>query len=1149
MKTNNLFMKLGLLAAIIAVVGCLTTVNAQEFGGKKVFKRKVHENPPNESVIIDGKEWKFRRIESVHDLLAPRALGSEVINGRIIGPLEKKVGFSIQNKKPEKIFQNITFNNDSPYINSESIDNRSVFEAKSNGDMPYQFYNAKYFTNYGVFRVRNNFDFRTYETYENFLGEIDVEPKTAKVFENKQGGIVESRALEIVNSYVKIHAENLKNQGRIMGANSTFIELAGDDVDLKNGIVAISGSKTYDFFNDSSGNGLYWGYQGAYQGYRLYYNGTSYGGGYPAPPVPIIKPIRYIFTPQYGVINVYSGVLENIGGALGWAFVSPDSGGYATVAGFPTAVIEIGSKYPILGTYGEPYGGEYRWLVSPGGSQFTPFIWSDFYLTGDNEYTHNVQAVFVRNTGAQDDIIYEAKIFEGGVSYDTGADDLENWSYGSPVVEFKTSKPLTNIVEGTGQINSFYVIDETSSHEAKWNFGITNIFSIPVTEYQQPDSFTFTRYTPREFQEGIEPNSSIGVDDLFYWESIQGAGEGLRTAAGVRITNILSRVETDELSFMERSAVGSTNIITQPMLSAGMITNFPWYGRSETPLPELEGVGVLDQPGSIRIIADELDLTQTRIRAEGGVTLETEHLIGTSNLVVDCQNIILRLGRRTGDLVITNVVPDEVERFTGSVEVHSYAWNQGVDIPDGANVKSKYYATFVDGNFHVTNRVIVPEMRLKSPEKIIIGDPIEVTDKLKILSDELLIYKKFKLGFDGKGQIDWNSEVAPKLLSLRNFGNLQVPNTQYFGNDREVRYENWINMGTNSAYVTKIRSRNFVNEGIMTALQNITVEADNIKIQNGYTESRDVMVLQGLNGKIRNQTNIVHGKFSVDIVDQLTDGGADADSYIRLWNDMEMVSLPKKSDLLGTTIHMISTNYANRVLSWPAKDWGAAERGYNDNLALGSLVVTNGFRGMITFVGKEDEKNAIYVDYLRFEGRNEGDLYEKDSLVDSFPEIRISDNFVVYFASSNLPEEKLDGMYGGRLRWVKEYPGHQSSMPLYLLGLNKTVQVNTAYRQSLEYDTDGDQIFNGFDLTPFGAGIPKLIDLKTSEKGTGSISMEWLAIPDTAYLVEYKSDLGEDRWKTLSRVNYRDRSVRRYHYKDALGRKKKHRFYRLRIVE
>ena len=265
------------------------------------------------------------------------------------------------------------------------------------------------------------------------------------------------------------------------------------------------------------------------------------------------------------------------------------------------------------------------------------------HSTGDNEFTHVAQAVFVRNTGAQEDIEYEARIFPYISSNEDGADDLELWTFGSPVVEFKTKKGFTNEVEGAEQINSIYVIDETQSNEAKWNFNITNIFSIPVTEYMQPDSYTFTRYTPREFQEGEEPNSSLGVFDLYFYESAQGAGEGHRAAAGVRFTNIISRVETETLNFWNRKGFGSTNLVTQPMMNAGMITNFPWYGRSETPLPILDGVMKLDQPGSVELISEELDLTQARIRAEGGVTIETEHLIGTSNLVVDCQNIILRL--------------------------------------------------------------------------------------------------------------------------------------------------------------------------------------------------------------------------------------------------------------------------------------------------------------------------------------------------------------------------------------------------------------------------------------------------------------------------------------------------------------------------
>ena len=54
----------------------------------------------------------------------------------------------------------------------------------------------------------------------------------------------------------------------------------------------------------------------------------------------------------------------------------------------------------------------------------------------------------------------------------------------------------------------------------------------------------------------------------------------------------------------------------------------------------------------------------------------------------------------------------------------------------------------------------------------------------------------------------------------------------------------------------------------------------------------------------------------------------------------------------------------------------------------------------------------------------------------------IKEGFKVYFASSNLPAEEIDGMYDGRLRWVKEYPGHNSSMPLYISGTDKTIRVN-----------------------------------------------------------------------------------------------------------
>ena len=77
----------------------------------------------------------------------------------------------------------------------------------------------------------------------------------------------------------------------------------------------------------------------------------------------------------------------------------------------------------------------------------------------------------------------------------------------------------------------------------------------------------------------------------------------------------------------------------------------------------------------------------------------------------------------------------------------------------------------------------------------------------------------------------------------------------------------------------------------------------------------------------------------------------------------------------------------------------------------------------------------------------------------------------MYFASSNLPEEALDGMYNGRLRWIKEYPGNRKNMPLYISSINKTITVIKPFREST-YDTDNDGIANGYDLSPFGDGIP-----------------------------------------------------------------------------
>ena len=132
-------------------------------------------------------------------------------------------------------------------------------------------------------------------------------------------------------------------------------------------------------------------------------------------------------------------------------------------------------------------------------------------------------------------------------------------------------------------------------------------------------------------------------------------------------------------------------------------------------------------------------------------------------------------------------------------------------------------------------------------------------------------------------------------------------------------------------------------------------------------------------------------------------------------------------------------------------------------------------------------------------------------MTNKLDQLNIKDGMTVYFAASNLPEEKLDGMRGGKLRWVDDYAGQYSSMPIYLPGSGESVNVNRAHRRSKIFDTDMDGVANGFDPTPYGDGLPKL-----SAEGR---LIQWLGVPRKTYRIEYTQKLGDQtNWKILGLI-------------------------------
>jgi hypothetical protein len=602
--------------------------------------------------------------------------------------------------------------------------------------------------------------------------------------------------------------------------------------------------------------------------------------------------------------------------------------------------------------------------------------------------------------------------------------------------------------------------------------------------------------------------------------------------------------------------LAGTNYNLEPVMSGRMLVDIT-NGRSDLPVPEVEEANALDQPGRVKISAKNLDLTDARIRAEGAVWLEADHLIGSSSAAIDCQNLNLLLGSTNGLLVITNIAKPFVERFGGNVEANSLAWQNQYPLQvwngtefEEQTINSHYSFLIVDGRFSITNEVLVNEMVLTS-EKVVLEDTLKVVNKLRFpITEELEINNLLRLGAGAtSGQYYWNKEVAPKLRSLVINGILDVPEVQKFGNDRVVPYELWSNHGTNRAYNTHIHAQTFQNSGRMTAAELMNIKAKNATFEWSHIETGESFHLEAENAKFRNQTNIAHGLLSINVAGTLTDGGPPANSYFEAWEGIQLSRKPQRGDLLGSSVLVVATNYTTRVIHWPGEDRGASTAGFTDNAALGQLTITNGVLSKFTFEGEQDRKNAIYVDYLEFKNLTKRDLYEADILRQQIDTLVIPEGYTVYFASANLPEELLDGMYDGRLRWVKEYPGIHSSMPFYVIGVNKTIQVNRPFRQSILHDTDGDGTANGYDLTPFGSGLPDIIESELVQKGLGRLKISWIGIPDSIYHIEYSDDLGQGEWRVLKKYHYDGLSVEQVTYEDRVERGSEQRFYRVVFVE
>ncbi|MCF7669357.1 MAG: hypothetical protein K9N48_06240 [Verrucomicrobia bacterium] len=531
----------------------------------------------------------------------------------------------------------------------------------------------------------------------------------------------------------------------------------------------------------------------------------------------------------------------------------------------------------------------------------------------------------------------------------------------------------------------------------------------------------------------------------------------------------------------------------------GITSNF--YGETGASLnPAL--FDPTNQSGRVEIEAGTLNLKNARIRAQSWVSINATNSINAQNVAIDAPVVKLDLTCTNSCLLISNLIPQSVKRLTGMISAWSGIWTNTIGGTTNATsgdtneVTVTYHTLILDHNFQTTQPAGIYSLALHSTN-IVVADRVNITENLMVDG------KSFSLEGQlyGDGLENWNAQIAPITENLTNNGSLTIRSMGWFGADRTNAYSYFINSGTCSAAGLRIKSDTLVNDGLLEARNGtLEVTANSAKLDNGILQSGADVWLKGFDVKARNSI-INAGTLFLNVTNRLADGGPGAMNEWTCSSGFRMLKTPESGSLLGTRLTTSARKYDFVSHQWSAKDKGATAAGFEDNAAIGRLIITGASPSYMTFSGA-GTNNALYVDYLEL--RNYATNYASALNIDS--------NMKIYFAAANLPVEELDGKLDGRLRWVKDYAGPNSSTNVVLAD-GRIVTVNLGLRQSPTIDSDADGTPNAYDVMPFEGIVLKSVAVTNKPPMTAEVT--WNAAAETVYRIDYATNMISPEWQFL----------------------------------
>jgi hypothetical protein len=547
-------------------------------------------------------------------------------------------------------------------------------------------------------------------------------------------------------------------------------------------------------------------------------------------------------------------------------------------------------------------------------------------------------------------------------------------------------------------------------------------------------------------------------------------------------------------------------------------------------------------PGRIEILGDEVNLDESRIRAESALIIKAGNLASNRLAQIDAPLINFDVRSVQPSLIISNLAPQSVRRLNGVVRAWSAAWDNFEAVPTATGFTTNtvsFHVLIVENQMRSQIPVIVNEFAARGTH-IVINDLLNIRKSFVVEGDSFHLTGGLTLPLG----VNLSSNT---LLNVRNFTNdgvINISGSEFFGTDRPLPYLNYVNRGTNIAASHEIRTANFENPGCILAnggvfsldALNATLTGPPLITSNYLTTNLFFLFPSGVTNIITTNTIVLQGAPKIEgasdvqifahdlsvsnsiinastllmsVTNRLVDSGPAATNLWSVSGGFNFMDLPTTSDLLGTHLRTTTARFGQAEHFWPAVNLGAVSAGFVNNLALGKLTFDGGDRSLFRLSGQPGTDNAIYVDYI--------ELFNATTNVNGVVNsvFAIAPNLTIYFANANVPASRLDGAAGGRFRWVSSYTGPLSSTNITYPSGN-TYTFNIALVTSTDLDSDGDGVANAIDPTPIYVAESAVLFVSLAAAPERCVELSWRALSYSSNYLEFRSSAQASGWQVLT---------------------------------